>query len=70
MVFQNIFVLTLKFCSKTYDCINPSYLLIKFKKGPSEGILEIKGIKKNKKHVPFVFMNKKTPNVIFLKTFP
>jgi hypothetical protein len=35
MVFQNLFVLTLKICSKTYDCFNPSYLLIKILKGPS-----------------------------------
>ncbi len=33
MMFQNLFVLTLKICSKTYDCFNPSCLLIKNLKG-------------------------------------
>jgi hypothetical protein len=36
------------------------YLLIKYKRGPCEALLEIKKLKKVKKHVPFMFLNKGT----------
>jgi hypothetical protein len=69
MALQDL-VLTLKHSSKNYDCLHPLFIKIQMKKKTILGPLEIKSIKKMKRHIPFVFLNKGTRNVTFLKLFP
>ncbi len=50
MAMQNFIVLTFKIAQE-FMIISIHYLLIKYKRGPCEALLEIKEFKKVKKHV-------------------
>ncbi len=70
MTFLELLVPSFENCSKIV-IISIHYLSKKLKRGLLESFLEIKSIaKKWKKHVSFVFMNKGTLSVTFVKLFP
>ncbi len=70
MIFLDLLVPSFENCSKIV-IISIHYLSKKLKRGLLEGLLKIKSIaKKWKKHDSFVFMNKGTLSVTFVKLFP
>jgi hypothetical protein len=69
MALQDL-VLTFKNSSKNYDCLHPLFVKIQMKKKTTLGPSKVKSIKKMKRHIPFVFLNKGTQNFTFLKLFP
>jgi competence transcription factor ComK len=63
IAFQNL-IPTLENSSKSCDHFDPLFIK-QIKKLPNvETLLEIESLKKCETYIPFVFLNKQTPNVI------